>query len=51
VPDQAEVVTLLGDVAEQDGEAVVHLHAVLGRADGSTVGDPKIGLALIRLPK
>jgi hypothetical protein len=38
VADQAEVVSLLGDVAESDGKAVVHAHAVLGLADGSTRG-------------
>jgi uncharacterized protein len=38
VEEQVEVLSLLGDVAEQDGRPVVHLHAVLGRRDGSTVG-------------
>jgi uncharacterized protein len=38
VDEQAEVLTLLGDVAEQEGEPALHLHAVLGRRDGSTVG-------------
>ncbi|MCX4471632.1 hypothetical protein C5N14_21965 [Micromonospora sp. MW-13] len=35
---QAEVLSLLGDVAERDGEPVLHVHAVLGRPDGSTLG-------------
>jgi uncharacterized protein len=38
VAEQAEVLTLLGDVAEQDGQPVPHLHAVLGRRGGTTVG-------------
>ncbi len=35
VNEQAEVVSLLGDVAVKDGEPVVHAHAVLGLPDGS----------------
>jgi predicted DNA-binding protein with PD1-like motif len=38
VEEQVEVLSLLGDVAEQDGQPQPHLHAVLGRRDGSTVG-------------
>ncbi|MFC0005583.1 PPC domain-containing DNA-binding protein [Micromonospora siamensis] len=38
VREQVEVLSLLGDVASRDGEPVLHVHAVLGRADGSTVG-------------
>ncbi|MGY0002923.1 PPC domain-containing DNA-binding protein [Micromonospora sp. I033] len=38
VAEQVEVLSLLGDVAEQDGEPALHVHTVLGRADGSTVG-------------
>jgi predicted DNA-binding protein with PD1-like motif len=38
VAEQVEVLSLLGDVAVADGEPTLHLHAVLGRADGSTVG-------------
>jgi hypothetical protein len=38
VDEQVEVLSLLGDVAEQDGEPVVHSHVVLGRRDGSVVG-------------
>ncbi|MEV0809822.1 PPC domain-containing DNA-binding protein [Micromonospora sp. NPDC050200] len=38
VREQVEVLSLLGDVAARDGEPVLHAHAVLGRADGSTVG-------------
>jgi uncharacterized protein len=35
---QVEVLSLLGDVAVSDGEPALHLHAVLGKPDGSTVG-------------
>ncbi|MER5333652.1 PPC domain-containing DNA-binding protein [Micromonospora sp. NPDC002717] len=38
VREQVEVLSLLGDVAERGGEPALHVHAVLGRADGSTVG-------------
>ncbi|PZF92011.1 PPC domain-containing DNA-binding protein [Micromonospora deserti] len=38
VAEQVEVLSLLGDVAARDGEPALHVHAVLGRADGSTVG-------------
>jgi predicted DNA-binding protein with PD1-like motif len=36
--EQVEVLSLLGDIAEKDGEAVVHAHVVVGRSDGSTRG-------------
>ncbi|MGW1060644.1 PPC domain-containing DNA-binding protein [Micromonospora rubida] len=38
VTEQVEVLSLLGDVAERDGEPVLHVHAVLGRSDGGTAG-------------
>jgi predicted DNA-binding protein with PD1-like motif len=38
VSEQVEVLSLVGDVATFDGKPVVHMHAVLGRSDGSTVG-------------
>lgn len=38
VDEQVEVLSLLGDVAESEGEPTLHLHAVLGRSDGSVVG-------------
>lgn len=38
VAEQVEVLSLLGDIAVEDGEPAVHAHAVLGRRDGSTVG-------------
>lgn len=36
--EQVEVVSLLGDVALQDGEPRLHAHAVVGRADGTAWG-------------
>jgi len=38
VDEQVEVLSLVGDVAMSEGEAQLHVHAVLGRRDGSTVG-------------
>ena len=39
VDEQAEVLSLLGDLAPgEDGRPKLHAHAVLGRADGGTVG-------------
>jgi predicted DNA-binding protein with PD1-like motif len=41
VDGQTEVVSLIGDItqpAKGDSDPKVHLHAVLGRSDGSTVG-------------
>ena len=38
VEEQVEVLSLIGDVAVADGEPTLHLHAVLGKRDGSTVG-------------
>jgi predicted DNA-binding protein with PD1-like motif len=38
VNEQVEVLSLIGDVAQDSGETALHLHAVLGRRDGSTVG-------------
>jgi predicted DNA-binding protein with PD1-like motif len=36
--EQVEVLSLVGDIAAFDGKPVVHMHAVLGRRDGTTVG-------------
>ena len=36
VREQVEVLSLVGDVAQQDGEPKVHAHVVVGRSDGST---------------
>jgi predicted DNA-binding protein with PD1-like motif len=38
VREQVEVLSLIGDVAQQDGEPKVHAHVVVGRSDGSTRG-------------
>ncbi len=38
VTEQVEVLVLTGDIAWKDGEPVAHVHVVLGRRDGSTVG-------------
>ena len=38
VPAQVEVLSLMGDIATFSGKPVVHMHAVLGKPDGSTVG-------------
>ena len=36
--EQVEVLSLIGDVALEDGEPKVHAHVVVGRSDGSTRG-------------
>ena len=38
VKEQTEVLNLTGDIAWNDGEPVVHVHAVLGKRDGSAIG-------------
>ncbi len=38
VDEQVEVLSLLGDIALDQGQPKIHLHAVLGRRDGSTRG-------------
>jgi predicted DNA-binding protein with PD1-like motif len=38
VREQVEVLSLLGDIADNQGEAALHVHAVLGHRDGTTVG-------------
>jgi uncharacterized protein len=38
VQEQVEVLSLLGDIAEDDGEPKVHAHVVLGLRDGRTRG-------------
>jgi uncharacterized protein len=38
VEEQVEVLSLLGDVAVAEEGPTLHLHAVLGKADGSVVG-------------
>jgi predicted DNA-binding protein with PD1-like motif len=36
--EQVELLSLIGDVAQKDGEPVVHAHAVIGRKDGTAHG-------------
>jgi predicted DNA-binding protein with PD1-like motif len=38
VPEQVEVLSVIGDIATFNGKPIVHMHAVLGRHDGSTIG-------------
>jgi predicted DNA-binding protein with PD1-like motif len=36
ITEKCELVSLVGDISERDGKPVVHLHAVVAFADGST---------------
>jgi predicted DNA-binding protein with PD1-like motif len=38
VDEQVEVLSFLGDLATAKGKRVPHVHVVLGRSDGTTVG-------------
>lgn len=38
VDEQVEVVSLIGDIALDDGKPKVHAHVVVGKSDGSTMG-------------
>ena len=38
VPQQVEALSITGDIADFGGKPIVHMHAVLGRSDGTTVG-------------
>lgn len=38
VDEQVEGLSLIGDVAVSNGEPTLHIHAVLGKSDGSVVG-------------
>lgn len=60
VGEQVEVLSLLGDVAlGPDGSSAVHVHAILGRKDGSTLGGhlleatvrPTLELVLTEAPR
>ena len=44
VTQQVEVVSLIGDIAVFSGVPVVHMHAVLCKPDGSTIGGHVFGL-------
>ena len=43
VDEQVEVLSLVGDVALFEGEPKLHVHAVLGRSDGTTRGGHLLG--------
>ena len=60
VTEQVEVVSLLGDVAlGDDGKSALHLHVVVGRADGIAMGGhlleahvrPTLEVVLIESPR
>jgi predicted DNA-binding protein with PD1-like motif len=38
VREQAEVASLTGDIATFQGKPIIHMHAVLSKRDGTTVG-------------
>ena len=38
VREQVEVLSLQGDIADNQGRTALHVHAVLGHCDGTTVG-------------
>jgi uncharacterized protein len=38
VTQQVEVLSLVGDIALFNGKPVIHMHTVLGKPDGSTIG-------------
>ncbi|BCB91772.1 PPC domain-containing DNA-binding protein [Phytohabitans suffuscus] len=43
VTEQVEVLSFVGDVAMSAGEPRLHVHAVLGRRDGSAIGGHLLG--------
>lgn len=58
VSEQVEVLSLIGDVAVADGAPSLHVHAVLGKRDGSAIGGhllaaqvrPTLEVILIQAP-
>ena len=44
--EQLELLSLIGDVAQQDGKPIVHAHLVVGRSDGSTAGGHLLNAAV-----
>jgi predicted DNA-binding protein with PD1-like motif len=58
IDEQVELLSLVGDVALDDGKPAVHAHVVLGRSDGSTRGGhlieahvrPTVELILVESP-
>lgn len=59
IEEQVEVLSLLGDVAEKDGQAKVHVHVVVGKRNGQAYGGhllagtvrPTLEVILIESPK
>ncbi len=43
IAEQVEVLSLLGDIAVDGGKRVVHVHCVVGLADGTTRGGHLLG--------
>jgi len=59
VNEQVEVLSLIGDVALEDGDPKIHAHVVLGKSDGTACGGhlleafvrPTLELILTESPK
>jgi len=43
VTEQAEILSLIGDVTTFNGKPMVHMHAVLGKSDGTPIGGHVFG--------
>jgi uncharacterized protein len=43
VDEQVEVVSLIGDIAINEGEPALHMHVVVGREDGTAMGGHLLG--------
>ena len=43
VDEQVEVVSMIGDIAIGEGEPALHVHVVIGRADGTAMGGHLLG--------
>jgi len=58
IREQVEVVSLVGNIAVDQGEPRVHAHVVVGRADGTALGghllagsvDPTLEITLVESP-
>ena len=59
LPEQAEVLSLMGDIALNQGEPQVHAHVVIGKADGTAHGGhlleahvrPTLEVVLVEAPQ
>ncbi|MBT9330807.1 DNA-binding protein [Acidipila sp. 4G-K13] len=38
IPEQVEVLSMVGDISTYQGKPMIHMHAVFARHDGSTIG-------------